>query len=589
MLELQHIYKKINDRLILNDICYVFPSSGLIGIQGESGCGKSSLLYIIGLLDEDFEGKIIWNGQVIENRLQWIQEHISFMMQNNDSIEALTVQENITLSCQCANLYFSKNFKQKIMKQLDIAQLSHRHPSQLSGGQRQRVSIAKSLLKQTDILLCDEPTGALNDRQAHEIMSILKDHSKNILIIVVSHDHRLLKEYCDEILCLKNGQLKGHSLEDVKVTYHDKKYRRYSLIHYPIRQLIMQRNKFMFLFLFQWIVIVAFFFIVVGVNGIFDAIHENEIHDVFASIMTIEKKDGSAFESIPTFTSASHIDYVYETESIICQSQQKDLQCLFSFLPYNTKHIQLSQGRMPQNNHEVIITYALAQQLSDSSIHLLSIQKDVQVVGVLKKDLFQSQSIYCLPSFQNEIEDLKNIYSLRIETNQSARDLYQLLSQDYFVYSDTIERVDQYQNLLQLGQVVSFVFIGVSLLISILLIHIVFSMIYFERKHDVSYLLSLGLTHRRLMILSFMESMILGFVIAGGGSLICMGTYYYLKYVFDFQSHFYFDLILKTICFSHYDLYLFIFILYMIMCIIASLIPMKRMMNVHMIDVLREE
>lgn len=589
MLELQHIYKKISERIILNDICYTFPSRGFVGIQGESGCGKSTLLYIIGMLDMDFEGEIIWNGQPVLCRQKWIQENISFMMQNNDTIEALTVQENITLACQCANLQYSQNLKQKIMKQLDIEQLSHRHPSQLSGGQRKRISIARSLLKQTDILLCDEPTGALNYKQAQEVMNLLKDISKDILVIVVSHDHSLLKQYSDEVLWLENGKLEGKSFEKITKSNVDKKYHRYSLIHYPIRQLIAQRNKFMFLFLFQWIVILAFFFIVVGVNGIFDAIEESELHDVFSSIITIEKKDGTAFDNIPAIHLASHIDYVYETESIICQSHQKDLHCLLSFLPYDVHHIQLAEGRLPQNNHEVIITYALSQQLSTSQIHLSSINKDVSVVGVLKKDMFESQSIYCLPSFQSEIEDLKNIYSLRVEARHSTRDLYQILSKDYLVYSDTIERVDQYQYLLKLGQIVASVFIGVSLLISLLLIHIVFSMIYFERKHDVAYLLSIGLTQKRLVILSFVESMILGFVIAGGGSLLCMVVYYYLKYVFDFKSHFYFDLVLKNICFSRYDLYIFIFILYMLMCIIASLRPMKKMMKVNMIDVLREE
>ena len=100
MVELKHICKKFQDRVILDDVSLKFPDYGLIGIQGESGCGKSTLLCILGMLDTQYEGNILYDGKEIVDTQAFIREHISFMMQNNDLISALTVKENILLATQ---------------------------------------------------------------------------------------------------------------------------------------------------------------------------------------------------------------------------------------------------------------------------------------------------------------------------------------------------------------------------------------------------------------------------------------------------------------------------------------------------------
>ena len=102
------------------------------------------------------------------------------------------------------------------MKRLGIQDLLSRYPSQLSGGQMKRASLAKALLKQSDIILCDEPTGALYHHQAQDVMKYLKMISQDALVIIVSHDPLLLQTYCDSVLTLEDGQLKGHMKQSQK-------------------------------------------------------------------------------------------------------------------------------------------------------------------------------------------------------------------------------------------------------------------------------------------------------------------------------------------------------------------------------------
>ncbi len=593
MLELKNIRKKFQDRVILDNISITFPNNGLIGIQGESGCGKSTLLYIIGMLDQDFDGEILYNNEIIDDYNQFIRDHISYMMQNKDYIASLNVEENIILASQVSSIPYSRHYLEKLLKILGISSLIHRYPSQLSGGQLKRVSICKAMLKQSSIILCDEPTGALHQDQAVEVMKQLQKLSQQSLVIVVSHDKELLQDYCDYVLTLEKGKLIGHIPFDDIYNNDSIKHRFYPILYYPIRQLIYQRNKLIFLFLFQWIVIIAFFSIVTGMNGILDIIDQNEESAVNAYMMTIEKKDNSYFDDYIQNDMIYDINYYYYLDALSFYDNDHQVSALISTLPLSTSHIKLSSGRLPANNEEMIISYNLYKELDNTSSLTLkynNTSKTINIVGVLEKDLFSTNEIYFLASITNNYPELKDDYTLVIEAKRSyTRELYQYLNDDYIVYSEVIERVDNYQSLLDIAKLVAYIFIGISFFISLLLISIVESIIYFERKHDVAYLLSLGMSKRRLMLLSLLESLLLGFVLASGGCILAAVFYYYMNEIFVLKNVIGFSLSLKKILFYEYDLFIVIFIVYMVMCILSTLLPMRSMMHVNKIDVLREE
>lgn len=590
MLELKNIYKKFDQRVILDHISLQFPDTGLIGIQGESGCGKSTLLSIIGMLDDQFLGDIYYNDEKITDKKAFLREHISFMMQNKDIINALTVKENILLASQVSQIPISRSYLKKITHQLQIQDLLSSYPTQLSGGQLKRVSIAKALMKQSSIILCDEPTGALHHQQSHEVMQILKTISQQSLIIIVSHDPLLLQTYCDSVLTLQDGKVKGKMMLSESHIGLPKKKQWYSLIHYPIRELLFQRNKLLFLFLFQWILIVAFFLMTTTMNGLLDALSLSEKHAVQAHMFTIEQ-DHSIFTQLPDIK-YSTVDYHYDLDQLTLSCDHQSIEASLQFLPNSTQHILLEKGTFPKNSNEIIVSHSLYQSLKEKTIQISfgDYKKDFKIVGVLSPMLFQEKEIYCLDVLKDELFFLRNEYLLDIETQSSkTKEIYHKLSQKYTAYSDVLERIENYQTIVSLAKFVGYVFIGVSFIVSLLLIGIVESILYLERKHDVAYLLSLGLKKQHLFFLSFIEALILAMIMTLGGCFFSGIIYWYLNHVVEIQNYFCFRLQLHVYIFTRYDLFGFIFIVYVMIVIFGTMLPMFQMMKIDMIKVLREE
>ena len=152
MLELKNICKQYQQTTIIDHLSITFPDTGMIGIQGKSGCGKSTLLYIMGMLDDDYQGEIFYNGEKITDRKAFVNQHVSFMMQNKDYVASLTVKENLILPCHISHIHYHSTLLKKIVTQLGIQDLLSRYPYQLSGGQMKRASLAKALLKQSEII-----------------------------------------------------------------------------------------------------------------------------------------------------------------------------------------------------------------------------------------------------------------------------------------------------------------------------------------------------------------------------------------------------------------------------------------------------
>lgn len=226
MLELHHISKtyqtskKIKTHA-LKDINLKFPSHGMIFILGKSGSGKSTLLNIIGGLDQADEGEIRIHGKssktfTTSDYDAYRNTYIGFIFQEFYLIEEYTIEKNIALSLQLQNKEATKETINDILTKVGLQGLGSRYPNELSGGQKQRVAIARSLIKQPEILMADEPTGALDSSTGKEIFDTLKELSKEKLVIVVSHDEEAAKRYADRIIRFKDGNIIEDTCPDVE-------------------------------------------------------------------------------------------------------------------------------------------------------------------------------------------------------------------------------------------------------------------------------------------------------------------------------------------------------------------------------------
>ncbi|MCR5096894.1 MAG: ABC transporter ATP-binding protein [Erysipelotrichaceae bacterium] len=191
---------------------------------GPSGSGKSTLLNIIGGIDEADEGNIIINDQVLKNLSRkdlekYRRNHLGYIFQMYNLIPNLTVRENIETGA-----YLSKDplDLDPLIKVLGLEDHQHKLPNQLSGGQQQRTSIGRAIVKNPDLLLCDEPTGALDYATSKDIMKLIEaiNQTYNTTIIMVTHNDAF-KGLADHVIRLRDGQIRENSYNREKIKAED--------------------------------------------------------------------------------------------------------------------------------------------------------------------------------------------------------------------------------------------------------------------------------------------------------------------------------------------------------------------------------
>ena len=213
---LTKIYKsKVDgeDVIALNKINLVLPDKGFVAVYGASGCGKSTLLNVLGGLDQADFGEMIVNGRSTKgfNAHDWNSyrnQEVGFVFQNYFLLPHLNVYDNIAVTLQMSKQ--TENLSEKIfnaLSEVELQKFAKRYPRQLSGGQQQRVAIARALIANPSIILTDEPTGALDEKSSKMVMKTLKEVSKEHLVVMVTHNERMAKEYADRLIEISYGNI----------------------------------------------------------------------------------------------------------------------------------------------------------------------------------------------------------------------------------------------------------------------------------------------------------------------------------------------------------------------------------------------
>ena len=218
MLKLIHIHKdyKVDKKPFpaLKDINISFSDNGFVSILGPSGCGKTTLLNLIGGLDHYTSGDLLINGKSTKKFKDsdwdaYRNKRVGFVFQNYNLIPHLTLLENVEISLSLSGIKTSERHRRalELLDRVGLKEVANKKPSQLSGGQMQRVAIARSLVNNPEIVLADEPTGALDSKTSVQIMEILKEVSKDKLVIMVTHNEELANKYSTRIIKLFDGEI----------------------------------------------------------------------------------------------------------------------------------------------------------------------------------------------------------------------------------------------------------------------------------------------------------------------------------------------------------------------------------------------
>lgn len=218
MLELKNIVKKYNtggsEVEVLKSVNIHFRENEFVSILGASGSGKTTLLNIIGGLDKYTSGDMALMGRSTKEfkDRDWDSYRngtIGFVFQSYNLISHLSVIENVKLALSISGHSNAENDEKakKVLEDVGLAEHLYKKPNQLSGGQMQRVAIARALVTDPKIILADEPTGALDSKTSVQIMELIKEISKTKLVIMVTHNPELAKEYSDRIVRVKDGEI----------------------------------------------------------------------------------------------------------------------------------------------------------------------------------------------------------------------------------------------------------------------------------------------------------------------------------------------------------------------------------------------
>ena len=202
----------------IHDLSLCFPDKGFVAILGHSGSGKTTLLNIIGGLDHYTEGDMIIDGKSTKDYKDrdwdnYRNKRIGFVFQSYNLIPHLSVLQNVVMSLQLGGLS-RKDREAKalaVLEKVGLGDYVKKRPNQLSGGQMQRVAIARALVNDPDIILADEPTGALDSTTSVQVMDLIRDVGKDRCVIMVTHNRELADAYADRIIEMKDGRVERDS------------------------------------------------------------------------------------------------------------------------------------------------------------------------------------------------------------------------------------------------------------------------------------------------------------------------------------------------------------------------------------------
>lgn len=577
-----------NKQIILNNLTIKFPNKGLIAIVGRSGSGKSTLLNIIAGIEDVNSGQILIDGHELEREdiVQYQKNYISYVYQFYNLIPALTVKQNIILPALIKGFSYNDiEFKMiAYCNQLEIEHLLNNYPDQLSGGQKQRVGLVRAFLCQTPILLADEPTGALNSEQSNDVMKLLKRYAKKHLVIVISHNISLIKKFTSQIIDL-----------DQDINYYDfktSKYHKYStyfsyrqskrLFFYIKQQIKYQQNKLIMMFISQIFIIIASVLLLSACNGgwlylknCFESDPLKEVIEVYQNDY-INKKFKA--DDIVELEESGLIDNVcFKLD--FSQGSFKANQKLEVYQIVNTKNFDYQSGYYPSKENQVIINQKAAQKyhlkVNDKiEYELNGIAYAFTISAIINDYVNEGDNLYIDRNMINEnlVQQLetKDVLVAVSAKYKLVLDRYQ---DEFLLVSYHQEYVNSYQMLFDLAYVVVTIFIGVSFLISIILISIILKTIFVERKKDTCILLVNGSTKLKIVSLFGFEAATIGVLIGVVGSGVGYGVLFLIS-LFDIDKSILGinDLfVLPHYFFGPLDLFILLTFIYIIICWISGI------------------
>lgn len=572
-LKLHHIAKSYSlgskERIpVLNDITIAFERGEFVSILGESGSGKSTLMNIIGGMDHEYTGDVMIDGFPLQEKNEkelddYRKLKIGFIFQNFNLISHLSVLDNVTITMQMTDTPRLERIKKatQILTDLGLGDHLYKRPNQLSGGQKQRVAIARALSNDPDIILADEPTGALDKQNSIQIMHILDDIAKQgKLVIAVTHSQSV-SDYSTRVITMEDGKIVKE--EAKKEAYPCKpEVNRAKTKSLPLQAAMKIAIRNVKLNLKRNVLVsiggaIGIFSVIIMLglgSGVTNYINNQINAQISPNLIQVTKtaETSSSMSVVPNplqevkplskkdINTVKKLDHVESVEKVATTTvgssvnyKKKSVDIVsFETLNDSVKKEELLTGKLPKDG-EILISDTVANKLGTSKNHVIGkevnfyvnavdkseipviLQKKLIVSGVIEASLGQDTAFTTYTTFEN-MYTAKGLTLTPTQLNVTVDDVNQVsnvenkLEEQGFTGTGVSNILEQVTMYLSIATFVLAGIAGISLLVSAIMIVVVLYISVVERTKEIGILRALGARRKDIKRIFFVEAAIIG-------------------------------------------------------------------------------
>ena len=598
---------------VLDNISIEFKSGEFVCLLGESGSGKSTFLNVIGGLDTNYSGSVNINNLNLKyiDIDNYRKENIGFIFQNFNLINSLSVIDNIILPIEKYNIPIKEKKEKAInlLKKLNIYNIRNKKIKDLSGGQKQRIAIARALINDPLIILADEPTGALDEKNSESVLKILKEIQKEgKLVIVVTHSEKVI-DYSTRVVHIKDGKIDSDKkIKRVKETIIDKdevlenKY--LYLIKYGIRSILNNKKRNFFITLASSIGIIGIILSLFLGSSVKKYISDLILQKSNPYVYNINYKNSNIYEThsynnkeINKIKNIKHISKVYKeisynTSKIIYNDKDYNLAYLDS-----GSDVELEKG----TNKGLIVSEFVSKTIKNPigkkvSISIIDNYKvidfDIEITGISKNSsislIDDNMHCYIDYSFLKEVYedyDLElnpNSLKIKIDDKNNINYIKKKLEKINLEASNNDDLFKELNSYLDIATFVLSSFSSLSLIVSIIMISIIINITVLERTKEIGLLRSIGYSKKNINDIFTSEAVTLGLVIGLFSYFMSSKIIGIVKEIVNNK----FDINLKTNASKYF---IFGVLLSVLITMISSYFPSKKASNYDPINALKCE
>lgn len=631
LLKLENIKKeykisKSNKQIILNDINLELSSGEFVCIYGESGSGKSTLMNIIGGLDNNYYGKVKINDVNIKklDLDNYRRDKIGFVFQNFNLISYLTVFENVMLMLDMVKLKEKEKIKRtkEALRKVGLIKHSHKKPNELSGGMKQRVALARAIINEPDIILADEPTGALDKKNANKVLNILKNLSlEGKLVIVVTHSNNV-KKFANKIITLDGGKIiKFDNISDNKLDKKSSESLKRGLnssicIKLGINNIFKNLKRNILIIIASSIGVIGILISLYVGSGIKKYINDEIKNNIDPLSFNITEKGKNELYDIKYYSESEiskikkikHVKNIvknvsYSSAYIIYKNKKYDLVSLSSYTNMNEKNIK--KGNILKDNDivfseylennidgNVIDNYVSLYLLDTSNLEPKMISDDLKVSGIYKNgkiDLLNNSN-YAYVKYET-LEKIYNDYDMKLKPTELKIEIDNKNNIEYvkkeikklgYELSNMQDYTNTIFNYLDIATFIISSFSFISLIVSIIMIITIFNINVLERTKEIGIFRAIGFRKKDIKRIFKTEAILIGFLTGISSSYFSIIISKLIKKVTI--SKFNVDLVNVEFKYIIYGL-----IISIIVCFAGSMYPSNKASKLNIVDALRYE